>query len=199
MPQRLQVKILRVVLALVLFLLVLVLAVNGSIQSKVDDKLDTEIKSREVIIVELEQEKHNLIEELKSKEQRKKEAAEAKKAKEVTEVALIDSQTPPRANCNPTSDLKKLARDTMLDFFPQSQWPYMHDLICRESGYVNQYNQAGSGACGYAQFLPCNKYGLGPMINQPAEVQFTYMNTYIRDKFGNPSRALAFHNRANSY
>lgn len=91
----------------------------------------------------------------------------------------------------PPVDVRTLAHQITTSTFGDSQWPAMNSLILMESGYNNVYNKGGSGACGIPQALPCSKLPQG--INTPLAVQIQWMCAYIKNRYGTPSSALAFH------
>jgi hypothetical protein len=68
------------------------------------------------------------------------------------------------------------------------QWQALEQLWHKESGWnPNAYN-ASSGACGIPQAVPCTK------IPNPSDVssQLDWGMTYIKSRYGTPSKALAF-------
>jgi hypothetical protein len=66
------------------------------------------------------------------------------------------------------------------------QWTALYNLWNHESGWdPYQWNNAGSGACGIPQFLPCRYYGDG-------YAQIVAGLAYIRDRYGSPANAWAF-------
>lgn len=71
-----------------------------------------------------------------------------------------------------------------------------HELIRRESNCNPYAVNSSSGACGVAQELPCGKSGckLGD-----GACQVKWMASYVKQRYGSWSAALAFHSRNSWY
>lgn len=70
------------------------------------------------------------------------------------------------------------------------------ELIRRESGCNPNIVNKISGACGVAQELPCGKSGCS--LGDGA-CQVRWMNTYVHNRYGSWSGAIAHHNAKNWY
>jgi len=71
-----------------------------------------------------------------------------------------------------------------------------NELIRRESGCNPYAVNKSSGACGVAQELPCGKSGCS--LDDGA-CQVRWMNSYVANRYGSWSAAVAFHNANNWY
>jgi len=117
--------------------------------------------------------------------------AKAKEAAKMAQLRKLASATTTAAPAQVTvsGNIQDIARNLTASAFNEAQWPAMHALIMRESGYnLNSYN-ARSGACGLPQALPCSK-----LKDRSAEGQINWMLNYIRARYGSPIQALAHHN-----
>lgn len=82
-----------------------------------------------------------------------------------------------------------------------SEWASLHELWMRESGWDNTIRNPSSGAFGIPQALPESKL---PPAGQAsggasASAQIGWGLNYIKNRYGTPSAALAFHNAHNWY
>ncbi len=75
-------------------------------------------------------------------------------------------------------------------------WGSLEELIRRESTWNPYAINKSSGACGLAQALPCSKMGCELW---DYECQIEWMLDYIDNRYGNPNKALDFHNLKNWY
>jgi hypothetical protein len=85
--------------------------------------------------------------------------------------------------------------------FPPSEWPALERLVQKESSWDPAAVNPDSHAFGLFQFLghENDKYGaLGGYSKDPVQQAIAGM-TYIKDRYGTPSAALAFHNANNWY
>jgi hypothetical protein len=79
-----------------------------------------------------------------------------------------------------------------------SQWAALLELWMRESGWNNMARNPSSGAFGIPQALPPGKMGPAAVAGDP-RAQIRWGLKYIRQRYGSPSAALAFHNANNWY
>lgn len=93
-----------------------------------------------------------------------------------------------------TSSVVDLLHKKTVETWGEGQWSAMYLLIMSESGFNPNIYNASSGACGIFQALPCSKMG-GMEINN----QIAWGVNYIKDRYGTPSNAWAFHLRMNWY
>lgn len=82
-----------------------------------------------------------------------------------------------------------------------NEWASLHELWMRESGWNNTARNPSSGAFGIPQALPESKL---PSAGQAsggasASAQIGWGLNYIKNRYGTPSAALAFHNSHNWY
>lgn len=70
-----------------------------------------------------------------------------------------------------------------------SEWASLHKLLGNESG-INPYAvNKKSGACGMFQAWPCEKMGV-PLSDVAGQARWGV--SYIKNRYGSPSKALAF-------
>lgn len=79
-----------------------------------------------------------------------------------------------------------------------SQWDAFDKLVMKESEYRNTAQNPTSTAFGIGQFLDSTWKGYGAKTSDP-RTQLEYMMRYVRDRYGDPSRALQFHLANNWY
>lgn len=72
--------------------------------------------------------------------------------------------------------------------FGADHWPSFWKLIMKESSWNPQAVNKSSGACGLFQALPCSKMGGMELANQ-----IKWGVNYIKQRYGTPTAALAFH------
>lgn len=86
-----------------------------------------------------------------------------------------------------------------------AEWAALNSLVMSESHWDNTiWNTQGSGAYGIAQSLPASKY---PQAGRPPSeggtsdptAQINWMLAYIKQRYGDPIKAWAFHRANNSY
>jgi hypothetical protein len=99
------------------------------------------------------------------------------------------------------SGLKALAAQLAAKRYGWSgdQWDALQELVQRESSWDPQADNPTSTAHGLFQFLEStrNNYGIG--LNASPKAQIAAGLRYIQDRYGSPSKALAFHDRENYY
>ena len=84
----------------------------------------------------------------------------------------------------------------------RGQWPPFVSLEMAEAGWNPRAVNPSSGAAGLAQALPPSKYPPGAWPYQgpeSARLQLQWMTGYIRDRYGDPASAWAFHQSHNWY
>lgn len=74
-----------------------------------------------------------------------------------------------------------------------------YTLGMKESGWDNGAQNPTSTAYGIGQFLDSTWKGVGGTKTSDPRLQVEYMARYIKNRYGSPSRALAFHNAHNWY
>jgi phage-related protein len=79
------------------------------------------------------------------------------------------------------------------------EWNALDRLEMREAGYNPNAQNPTSTAYGLGQFLNSTWAGVGGTKTSDPELQSDYMMRYIRQRFGSPSKALAFHLAHNYY
>lgn len=76
----------------------------------------------------------------------------------------------------------------------------MNNLIESESGFNPVAVNRSSGAAGLPQSLPAGKMGCNISWNPRDYIcQLNWMANYVKDRYGNPSVAWAYHERVNWY
>ncbi|MBN8867517.1 MAG: hypothetical protein J0H98_08180 [Solirubrobacterales bacterium] len=100
-----------------------------------------------------------------------------------------------------SGDYQAMGRQMMLQMFPASEWPALKELWTRESGWNPAARNPSSGAYGIPQALPASKMGPAAQGTGPAaaKAQIAWGLNYIKERYGTPSAALAFHNSHNWY
>jgi hypothetical protein len=85
-----------------------------------------------------------------------------------------------------------------------SEWTALQTLWTKESSWNNHANNSSSGAYGIPQALPYTKMpkaawpeSAGGTSDATAQIQWGL--SYIKGRYGNPSKALAFHLQNNWY
>jgi Transglycosylase-like domain len=78
------------------------------------------------------------------------------------------------------------------------EWTDLNNIIMAESGYSNIAQNPGSTAYGIFQFLDTTWAGVGGVKTSNALLQATYGLEYIKQRYGDPIKAWAFH-LANGY
>ena len=105
-------------------------------------------------------------------------------------------------NVGTSGPLQDIARRMIEQAWGAGQWPPFNELVQRESGWNPRAVNPSSGAAGLAQALPPSKYppGAWPYTGKDSAVkQLQWMVGYIRDRYGNPSGAIAHHDANNWY
>lgn len=95
----------------------------------------------------------------------------------------------------------KMAREMVINMWGSSQWPAFNALEMSEAGWNPRAQNPSSGAAGLAQALPPSKYppGAWPYTGlKSAMLQLKWMTGYIKERYGTPESAWAFH-QANNY
>lgn len=104
-------------------------------------------------------------------------------------------------NVQPSGDFQAMGRQMMLTMWPVSEWPALLELWNRESGWNPGARNPSSGAYGIPQALPASKMGAAAQGSDAAaaRAQIAWGLRYIKDRYGSPSAALAFHDGHNWY
>lgn len=79
-----------------------------------------------------------------------------------------------------------------------AQWRALRELWQRESGWSSMARNPSSGAFGIPQALPATKMPAAAQRGD-AGAQILWGLNYIKDRYGSPAAALAFHNAHNWY
>lgn len=81
-----------------------------------------------------------------------------------------------------------------------SEWTALLELYSCESSWNHNAINGTSAACGIPQSYPCSKLAhTVPDYRHNVAGQITWGYDYIKARYGTPSKALAFHYRANWY
>ena len=86
--------------------------------------------------------------------------------------------------------------------FADAMWPDYVQMVNRESAWNPEARNPSSGAYGLAQFLGqgnVDKYLGGSSSGVPVDVQAKGMMAYIKDRYGDPSKAWEFWQKNNWY
>lgn len=96
-------------------------------------------------------------------------------------------------------DPKQYSIYRVLEEFGGGQWTYFNDLIKRESGWDPKAKNPYSSAYGLGQLLNQTWKSVGCIKTGDPYIQIDCTIKYIKARYGNPEKAIAFHNRHNSY
>lgn len=128
----------------------------------------------------------NYIRPVKASEEGLKQVIEEKQ-KEVDKLTEILNQP---VTIEEKAYVKKVKDKTMviaLTTFGVDHLDEFEELINRESGFNPHAINRSSGACGIFQALPCSKMG-----GMEVDNQINWGMKYIKSRYGNPTKALAF-------
>lgn len=101
----------------------------------------------------------------------------------------------------PTGPVVQMAKEMVSNIWGMGQWGAFNALEMSEAGWDPGIANPSSGAAGLAQALPPSKYppGAWPYEGlESAKLQLEWMMGYIKERYGTPSQAWAFH-QANNY
>lgn len=96
----------------------------------------------------------------------------------------------------PKGDIQKYAQTLLSQYGWSGQWSQFNALVMSESGWNPNARNPSSGAYGIPQALPASK--LGPNASD-YKVQLNWMMNYIKQRYGTPANAWAFHQKNNWY
>lgn len=96
---------------------------------------------------------------------------------------------------------QEMGKQLMSQMFGADQWPALKELWTRESGWDEGATNPSSGAYGIPQSLPASKMGPAAQGTGPAaaKAQIIWGLNYIKERYGSPGEALAFHDSNNWY
>lgn len=101
---------------------------------------------------------------------------------------------------NKASALQSYAKKLLAKYGWSGQWGAFNALEMSEAGWNPKATNPQSGAYGLAQALPAGKYAsAGSDWKTSGETQLRWMMGYIKDRYGDPSKAWSFHQRNNWY
>ncbi len=120
------------------------------------------------------------------------------KAEKVVEITPTSTPEPIKASDNPYNPKspKGIAWEINRIKFGVEHWKSWEILGTKESGWNPYAINRTSGACGIPQSLPCSKMDCE---RWDYECQINWMAQYIERRYGNPTKALAFHQERNWY
>ena len=121
-----------------------------------------------------------------------KEVEEVAQVEEVEEVAQVEKPRVTSVASNNTLKLmdkrSAVVEKLMAEF--GDEWVYVVELLGRESSLNHKAINPTSGACGLFQAYPCEKMGCDL---SDIDCQIAWGKNYIEQRYGTPSKALAFH------
>lgn len=132
------------------------------------------------------------------------ETPEAMTAGMGVDATVIEPEAAPRAATRTApsgggGDLKSMVRQMAEEMgWGADQWPALEELVQRESSWNPTAQNPTSTAFGLFQFLDSTWKNYGTKTSDPA-AQAQAGLAYIRDRYGSPAAALAFHDRKNWY
>lgn len=100
------------------------------------------------------------------------------------------------SSLNPLETQVKKVSD---EVFGEEHWLALHILIMKESSWNPKAINPTSEACGLGQALPCSKLLNVCGTLDDVKCQVRWITNYIASRYGNPTNALAFHDRHNWY
>jgi len=145
-----------------------------------DNILDTTVPRATVSIVESEADRI-------AREESERIAAEAAAQKKVATTSKVVATTSvTNSNLN---ELQEYAEKRSAELFGEGHFEALYYIIQKESGWTVGRVNSSSGACGLGQALPCSKLGdaYGDGIKE-----LEWVLSYIKNRYGTPSNALAF-------
>lgn len=86
-----------------------------------------------------------------------------------------------------TGEAQEKLRQLTMQIFGEKEWSAMYKIVQNESNFNPNAVNWRSGACGLFQALPCKKMGGMELDNQ-----LKWGVSYIKERYGSPSRAWAF-------
>lgn len=109
-------------------------------------------------------------------------------------------QTPPVSRASGSrEDVKVLAAPLIAEAFGEAQFGAFNTLVMKESGWNPNAQNPRSTAYGICQFLNGTWRGTGYQKTSDPETQIKACIVYIKNRYGTPSGALAFHRSHNWY
>ena len=96
----------------------------------------------------------------------------------------------------------EMAKEMVANMWGMGQWSPFNSLEMAEAGWDPKAVNPSSGAAGLAQALPPSKYppGAWPYAGpESAMLQLKWMMGYIKERYGDPAGAWAFHQANNWY
>jgi hypothetical protein len=113
---------------------------------------------------------------------------------------FVDRAEGPTKGGGTSSQNQRLGKRMMTRFFDAGQWPALRELWTRESGWNTTADNPTSDAYGIPQSLPGSKMAsAGKDWRTNAATQIKWGLQYIKQRYGSPSAALAFHDSHNWY
>jgi len=160
----------------------LAIAVDRLASISIGTSIDTEQQEAQAALLQQQQAAQALL------------AAQAAAAQAAVAAAARARQAALAAASYSVGSVQQAVHDAAVSVFGEDQWPALNTLISEESGFNPSSYNYSSGACGIFQALPCSKMGGTGIDNQ---IQWGI--NYIRNRYGTPSVALAFHNSHGYY
>lgn len=90
-------------------------------------------------------------------------------------------------------------RQATISEWSEAEWPAMHTLVMKESGFNPHAKNPRSTAFGLFQFLDSTWKSVGIQKTSDVSQQIQAGILYIQRRYGTPSRALAYHRQNNWY
>jgi membrane-bound lytic murein transglycosylase MltF len=104
------------------------------------------------------------------------------------------------APINPSKpDIKTYSIQKVLEEFGGGQWTYFNDLIYRESKWDSKAQNRYSTAFGLGQFLNSTWKTVGCTKTLDPYIQVDCTIKYVKQNYGNPHKAIRFHNARGWY
>lgn len=97
-----------------------------------------------------------------------------------------------RRGIRPQGDIQQYARQLARERFGPGHWPELKDLVQRESSWNPQADNPESSAYGLFQFLDSTWDDYGGLTKNPYK-QIRKGLRYIKDRYGDPTDAIEWH------
>ena len=93
----------------------------------------------------------------------------------------------------PKPTIQEYAKQEVIKTFG-GQWTYFEDLVDREGKWNKKAQNPHSTAYGIGQFLNGTWDDVGCVKTSDPYIQIDCMIKYVKARYGNPQKAIAFHN-----
>jgi len=96
-------------------------------------------------------------------------------------------------------NVKDYAKQRVVEVWGDSQWTYFNQIVIKESHWKSTAQNPNSSAYGIMQFLNGTWKTVGCVKTSDPYIQVDCGIKYIKQKYGNPQKAVVFHNSKGYY